>query len=100
MSLEVGRKRSESQEEIKKFLAIKLFKHLASNLVYSWDNIKPPMQLGERNPVVEQGMAKVLCLACYGKNDQDFLKVLQVLCNCNAGRRRMSGKSGGTGIGY
>ena len=68
----MGRKRSEPPEEMKKFLAIKLLEHLASNLVYSWDNIKPPMQLGERNPVVEQGMAKVLCLACYGKNDQDF----------------------------
>ena len=54
----MGRKRSEPPEEMKKFLAIKLLEHLASNLVYSWDNIKPPMQLGERNPIVEQGMAK------------------------------------------
>jgi len=59
-------------EEMKKFLAIKCLEHLASNLVYSWDKIKPPAELGERNPVVERGMAKVLCLACYGKNDQDF----------------------------
>ena len=41
-------------------------------MVYSWNNIKPPTQPGERNPVIEQGMAKVLCMGCYGKNDQDF----------------------------
>lgn len=57
---------------MKKFLAIKCLQHLASNLVYGWDNIRPPTQLGERNPIIEPGMAKVLCLACYGKNDQDF----------------------------
>ena len=57
---------------MKKFLAIKCLEHLASNLVYSWDKIRPPTKLGEKNPVVERGMAKVLCLACYGKNDQDF----------------------------
>ena len=54
----------------------KVFKleHLASNLEYSWDKMKPPTKSGEKNPVVELewGMAKVLCLACYGKNDQDF----------------------------
>ena len=64
--------RREPPEEMKKFLAIKCLEHLASNLVYSWDNIKPPTGFGDRNPVVERGMSKVLCLACYGKNDQDF----------------------------
>ena len=59
-------------EEMKKFLAIKCLEHLASNLVYSWDRIKPPAMLGGKNPVVERGMAIVLCLAYYGKNDQDF----------------------------
>ena len=59
-------------EEMKKFLAIKCLAHLASHLVYNWDKIKPPAKLGEKNPVVERGMAKVLCLACYGKKDQDF----------------------------
>ena len=41
-------------EEMKKFLAIKCLEHLASNLVYSWDKIKPPAKLGEKNPVVER----------------------------------------------
>ena len=45
---------------------------MSANLVYRWDKINPPAKLGEKNPVVERGMAKVLCLAYYGKNDQDF----------------------------
>jgi hypothetical protein len=76
----VGRKRSEPPEEMKKFLAIKLLEHLASNLVYSWDNIKPPMQLGERNPVVEQGMAKVLCLHVMAKMTRTLSFASSVQC--------------------
>ena len=62
----------EQPVELRKFLAIKTLEKLASDMVYSWNNIKPPTQPGERNPVIEQGMAKVLCMGCYGKNDQDF----------------------------
>ena len=62
----------EQPVELRKFLAIKTLEKLASDMVYSWNNIKPPTQPGERNPVIEQGMAKVLRMGCYGKNDQDF----------------------------
>ena len=62
----------EQPVELRKFLGIKALEKLASDMVYSWNNIKPPTQPGERNPVIEQGMAKVLCMGCYGKNDQDF----------------------------
>ena len=62
----------EEPVELRKFLAIKTLEKLASDIVYSWNNIKPPTQPGERNPFIEQEMAKVLCMGCYGKNDQDF----------------------------
>ena len=42
-------------EEMRKFLAIKLLQNLASNLVYSWDNIRPPAEDEGRNSVATCG---------------------------------------------
>ena len=68
----------EQPVELRNFLAIKTLEKLASDMVYSWNNIKPPTQPGERNPVIEQGMAKVLCMGCYGKmtKTSDFASIV------------------------